>query len=278
MHTQFFERNERGKTAHAFTLLELLVVIGIIGLLAGLTFPILGVTQRKGRMMRELSAARQLMVAYHAAAAANNGILLKGYDKTTQQVALPSGVVVSGEMCCRYPWRLASFLVEQIEGMFLINENRRKTKALAVDSFEYQYRASLNPAFGMNSYCIGGYDDGTGSGYFTSDCVTQLAQAQQPAKLIVFATARMKQPGQEITPGHFLITPPKLWRTKWSGPFDEQKPSSSFGNVDPRWDGKAICAFLDGHVEMLGETELTDMRRWSNTAAENDDPNFTVPR
>jgi hypothetical protein len=75
-----------------------------------------------------------------------------------------------------------------------------------------------------------------------------------------------------------LVTPPNLWRTKWSTPFDRKKTPASFGHVDPRWEDRALCAFLDGHAGLLDEKELTDMRHWSNTAAEDNNENFNVPR
>ena len=138
---------------------------------------------------------------------------------------------------------------------------------------------SLHPALGLNAYCVGGYDDGSASGTFQSDIVTHLSQAVRPANLIVFASARMKQSAtDEEIAGHFLVKPPRLWRTKWTLAFHENKPSSSFGNVAPRWDGKAVCTFLDGSVRMLDATELQDMRHWSNTAADRDDADFAVPR
>lgn len=262
----------------AFTLIELLVVVAIIAILTAILVPVAGMMAKKGRMSRELNAAKNLMAAYAAYSTAHDGQLIKGYDKTETEVSLPGGVTVSGEMVCRYPWRLAEFLGGQLEGVFLVNDNTRQTAKLHTDSFEYQYRASLNPAFGINAYCVGGFDDGSGSGFFSSDVVTRMAGASNSSRLIVFATARMKQTGVEDTPGNFLVVPPRLWRTQWSRPFDPKKTSASFGNVDLRWDNKAICAFLDGHVEMLGEEEIVDMRRWSNTAAENNDPNFSVPR
>ena len=47
--------------------------------------------------------------------------------------------------------------------------------------------------------------------------------------------------------------------------------------IDYRFNGKAVSACLDGHVELLGPEEMQDMRRWSNLAALADDPNH-VPR
>src|ERR1043165_8936768 len=108
MHALSFGRCERD--ARGFTLLELLVVITIIGILAGLIFPVSNALQRRGRMMREMSAARHLMTAYSSAATQNDGVLIKGYDKNSQVITLPSGKTLEGEMCCRYPWRLAPFL------------------------------------------------------------------------------------------------------------------------------------------------------------------------
>jgi hypothetical protein len=45
-------------------------------------------------------------------------------------------------------------------------------------------------------------------------------------------------------------------------------------NVDFRYNGKAVVACLDGHVELLTREEMRDMRRWSNLHAQSDDPNF----
>lgn len=33
---------------------------------------------------------------------------------------------------------------------------------------------------------------------------------------------------------------------------------------------------LAGNVELLNETEMRDMRRWSNQAVQDDDPDFKV--
>ncbi len=262
-----------------FTLIELLVVIAVIAALSGVTLTATRSMMKSGRRTKELHAARQLMAAYLIFPNDHDGELMRGYDKTVQKISLANDRVIAGEMCCRYPWRLAPYLGEQVDEMFLLNDAKLETNGQVHDSFDYQYRLSLYPALGLNAYCVGGYDDGSQSANFQSDVITHLSQAVHPSKLIVFASARMKQSaGDEEISGHFLVKPPRLWRTKWTANYDEDKPSSSFGNVAPRWEGQAICAFLDGSVQRLGEKELQDMRHWSNTAADLDDPEFVVPR
>ncbi len=273
-----FHRPDRGD--RGFTLIELLVVIGIIAILAAILIPGIVSMQNKGKLAKEINAARQLMAAYAGYAAEHDNALMPGYNKHIQDVSLPSGTALSGEMCCRYPWRLAPYLSERVEEIFLVNDNKKVTDGKKVDTFDYQYRASLNPALGINAYCVGGYDAGDNSGNFTTDLVKTLGGATHASNLIVFASARMKIPGQqeEEVAGNFLITPPHLWRTSWQPVYDANSASSNFGNVAMRWEGKAVCAFLDGHAALLNEQELRDMRHWSNTAADNNDSSYTVPR
>jgi prepilin-type N-terminal cleavage/methylation domain-containing protein/prepilin-type processing-associated H-X9-DG protein len=274
--------SRRRSGRRAFTLIELLTVATIVAVLAAILVPVTGSMLRKGKMGREINAGRQIMVAYAAYAAENNGQLLPGYDKNVGSVTLADGTQVSGIMCARYPWRLAPYIGSAMDDIFLINDTRKKTDALKHDSHEYQYLASLFPALGINGYCVGGYDDASGEGNFSTDVVRTLAGASHGSKLIVFASARYTdsaaKKGDKETPGFHLVTPPNMWRTKWSRPFDRKKAASSFGHVDLRWDGKAVCAFLDGHVEVLGEPQIADMRLWSNMAAEANNEFFAVPR
>jgi prepilin-type processing-associated H-X9-DG protein len=51
---------------------------------------------------------------------------------------------------------------------------------------------------------------------------------------------------------------------------------ADFGNVDFRYNGTAVCAFLDGSVRMCSVKELNDMRLWSPNAAEQDNATYRL--
>lgn len=263
----------------AFTLIELLVVVAIIAILASLVLPFIKSSRNRAKMVRETNAARNIMVAYLNYASNNDGDLLPGYDKTAKRVTLPSGTSITGEMVCRYPWRIAPYINEQIDNIFLVNDGKKVTKDSSPTSFNYQYRASLNPALGINGYCIGGYNDGSKRGYFSSDVVTKLQGTVHASRLLVFASARMRVDESEgVVPGNHMIIPPKLGGAEWAPTFDPKGMPADTGNVDFRWDNKAVCSFLDGHVALMDLKELSDMRNWSNQAVENDDHDFSVPQ
>lgn len=74
----------------AFTLLELLVVIGIMALLLGLVLPGVGRALRAGRAVTSLSNVRQWGLAAHMYAASRQGMLpWDGADSVSQSISAP---------------------------------------------------------------------------------------------------------------------------------------------------------------------------------------------
>jgi type II secretory pathway pseudopilin PulG len=65
----------RAAVRAAFTLVELLVVIGIIVLLVGILVPVVGRARQSGQSVACLGNLRQIGVAFHLYADANNGFL-----------------------------------------------------------------------------------------------------------------------------------------------------------------------------------------------------------
>jgi len=257
-----------------FTLIELLVVIGIIALLAGIALPVMNSVQRKTRATVETNSARQIVAAYLAYAADNDGDLLPGY-LAGASVEFPNGDVGAGPEAERYPWRLAPYLQWNAE-IYMINDLKKSVASMDPQSTQYRYMVSLAPALGLNTYCVGGYQTAT-TMLAKNDVATRLGSIERP--IVAFISSRTKtsatsgaQSGNVA--GSFFVRPPIFGGVKWkAGAFDEKKASLDYGNVDFRHSGKAVAAFLDGAVRMMDIEELRDMRLWARNA---DSPSYSV--
>lgn len=253
-----------------FTLVELLVVVVIVGVLAGLSMVGVHAALAKARSMREMGAAKNLIAAYLLAAQDNDGYLMVAHyegradDLNNAETVLPDGSTIGSAELHRYPYRLAPYFNYQIDGTLLVNDNKEQIKE-AFPGGQYTYGTSLCPALGINYYFMGGYKvDNEIAGQ--AECVTSMGRAKN-ANLIVFASAFLDVDGDRIS-GRYGVEPPKYRTDLWSG--------TETGHVDARHNGKAICAFLNGAVKALTIEEMKDMRLWSYRAALVDDPDYKV--
>jgi hypothetical protein len=87
-------------------------------------------------------------------------------------------------------------------------------------------------------------------------------------------------PGAKVIPGWWEISPPMGgWPTGSASPqapnqgwlnssnrFNSATAPETWGFLDMRHKDKGVTVMSDGHVEMLGLSDLRDMRRWSNKA------------
>ena len=259
--------------AGGFTLVELLVVVGITAILGALVFSGASAAIQAAHRTREMVAARSLITAYLTAASDNNGELLPGYDFGANNLTAPDGTKLSPQVVCeRYPFRLAPYFNYDLDGTVLVNNTKQQIEQIApAGSSMHNYLISVFPAFGMNSYFVGGERTLDGPASYPKDCVTTLPQGG--SSLLVFASAGTGE-GAARVDGYFRITPPTLssWSSvKWTPDIDP----GSYGNVDGRYNGKAVCAFLDGSVSVLSIDQLRDMRLWDKAAIEQNDPNFS---
>lgn len=265
----------------AFTLVELLVCISIIALLVGILMPALAAARQSARMMSELAASRTLGQAYIGYALDRDGDLLPGYVAAADaQGTDEEGRAINGEPAKRYPWRLVSYIDHGLEGSIFVNghqdtiQHQVNQQPEASQLFMWQYLVSLQPSFGLNHFYLGGDREtpaNNGPGWLRS-----IDAAVEPSRMIVFGSSRMNssEPGKFIH-GFFKITAPQGTPSPWAVTYDPDGDPSFWGYVDPRWNDRAVFAHLDGHSETLNTDQMRDMTRWSNRAAELNDPDWS---
>lgn len=251
----------------AFTLIELLVTITIILVLAGLATAGVQTARKSAEKVREVAAAKTLISAYALASTDRNGTWLPGYDRTVGSLQLPDGSIIEGPAAQRYPYRLAPYFGNRLEGVILVNDNLNKI------SVTDTYSVSCFPAFGINYLFVGGDFSSNGTQTYPAECVTRPAQA---ANLLLFASAGGSVSNRNFS-GYCILTPPRILTAMWSDqPWNEDARPGAYGQIDARHGGKAICAFLDGSTRMLTIEELRDMRLWNHNAAAQDNPNYSI--
>ncbi|MEL7473701.1 MAG: type II secretion system protein [Planctomycetota bacterium] len=284
-----------------FTLIELLVVIAIVALLVGILLPALHRARNAGEQAREMSAARQVMLAYHAYANDHRGDVLPGV-LADQDLVGPSpsfsvlneqGDVLAPLAAKRYPWRLASYLEGGIRSLILDDEvevaidDAYGKGGASPSQFLVDYNLSIFSTLGLNADYVGGaYSRGDdGLSYSRPETwfrersrfgvVTRLDQPRRMDRLLTLASARIPrqwydpQLGLAEPEGYHRVTPPTLdddrvWATTYDARADDTRANS--GNVDLRHDERAVSAILDGHAELLGWDDLDDMTRWTDRA------------
>jgi len=267
----------------AFTIVELIVVVGILSLLLALLVPAVSGVRASARLTAEQSAARQVWIAYDNYAVVTDGRVLPGYlgglpardadGRSIASVSVPN-------VASRWPWRLAPFLDYRFEGLYLNEHGDVLEELRSADYEDFVYRVSLFPSLGLNSYWVGGHE-GVGLGFdplalrnFGRFYVTQMTDVRRPDRLIAFASSRLKDEavtGNDTVEGYFTVTAPHFTSGSedlWSELWDDRLESEDFGHLSLRHRDEALVLMMDGHVEALGESELRDMTRWANGATD----------
>lgn len=233
-------------------------------------------------MAREVHAAKQLVVALQNSALDNNGRYLPGFDlragTSEHPVYKPDGRPVSMRPTAhRYPFRLAPYLGNEFDDSIFVNRNKAEIN-LKNSSVDPDYYISLYPALGMNIFGVGGVMTADGFLQNAADCISTTLQSS--GSILAFASGG-EGSGSSRVHGYCYVTPPTKEKDspyckKWDEPktWTEKRNPMDFGYVDFRYDGKAICAFLDGSVKQCSVEELSDMRKWTISALNADDPNY----
>ena len=158
---------------HGFTIVELLVVIGIIAILLALLAPALGGAKRRSLKFQETNALREVSKAWNLYANAFSGAALPGYLEHDPSMQGPppgwnveyeyhtpppgiTDIVIPPEIAAPWTWRLLPFLGynhDVIHGH--LNEpnvdQSNMTEPAEAEKIAYE------PGFGYNGYYVGGY-------------------------------------------------------------------------------------------------------------------------
>lgn len=260
----------QGGRLHAFTLIELLLVIGIIALLAAMLLPALGKARYRASQVNEMSGSRQLLIAWSLYAEDNSDSVLPGYRHGLNASDF-QGRPVNHPINARYPWRIAPYLGKSFDVMYL-NENRRtlETFRRMEDPDLGVYAASVFPSQGINSVFVGGDDvelPPTERAFerFGRFCVLKTAEVNRPSELLVFTSARGPFEGR-IVPGYYVVKPPYLNARRWAVDWNSDDGPEAWGYVHPRYNLRSVTGMVDGHVENLDRRRIQDMRHWANPA------------
>lgn len=272
-------------TSHydAFTLVELLVVIGIIGLLLGILLPTLSKAHIAAQELRSLSGLRQMMLGYTMYYQDNKGALLFGYTPSTVNgvpvtVSDPrSGLTFGVPIADRYPWRLVPYVSDIWRIIHSHGESPRLPSAGedASQAFLDAYNLSLDPTYGINSVYVGG--DANYQGFVgprntpnvNHHVVFKANEVRSPSTLIVFADCRAQNVPAMVAQGLYYLTPPHAAGQNWqvtNGAIQILNPNAIMGIPTGWYSDRIMVAFFDDHVESMLPSQLDDMRLWANSA------------
>lgn len=302
-----FQTNLRMQRRMAFTLVELLVVIGIIALLISLLIPMLAKARQAAGNAKALSSLRTITADYIQYANQNNGTLLPGFLAKTYSDGTDLSVydvrskhLLTGRAAQQWPWRLST-IDPGIWGIIrpLSMNDLPLNNDDAATAVSKAYAASLYPHFGLNTIFLGGHsasnlsDNETSKDYYRGylqsgrqnlgkHVAYKITEVRRPAEQIVFCEVAIKNGSQSIEDidlrGFHYVNPPRADAasgTYWAPRNGKAEvvlasPGRAVGVPYSRSGKKIPVSFLDGHAESRPVEDLTDMRNWSPKATSPD--------
>jgi len=284
-------RHPKQTSSRAFTLVELLVVTGIIAILLAILMPTLGKARNTARQLRAAAGVRELVIGYTQYSQDNKGALLWGYTGATVN-GTPVTVydaftdtTFGLPIADRWPWRLAPY-VKHVWKIIHIHRDAPEVPqmgdphgtASTLGTVENKaYVLSLTPAFGINSVYLGGHSGGLFDGFVgdrpnvNKHVAFRQSEIRRPSSQIVFTEVQVGTIGMPLPvdgEGAHYALPPRANGQRWTVT-DHQfvLTTGVYGGLPKgRYGKNTIAGFFDGHVETLSPDQLTDMRLWAPRA------------
>jgi prepilin-type N-terminal cleavage/methylation domain-containing protein/prepilin-type processing-associated H-X9-DG protein len=219
--------------AAGFTLVELLVVIGVLAVLIGLLLPALSKARQAGLRTQCLSNMRSLAIAQVIYAAENRGLLIAAGD---------------GSYAPQGSWIGA---LEPYAGKKLV----RRCPADASPYFDQPYTAFSPAVYRLSSYGINDYVSPSHAPLGTTAPV-RITQVPRASRVIQFV--ELAETGSYTTADHVHVEDFyfNLAPSTALGRMCLQMPVGRHGGLRNAWDGLLNYSFLDGHVESLAARDV----------------------
>lgn len=275
-------RNEAGKarppqyatrTLTGFTLVELLVVIGIIALLISILIPTLNKARSAANTVKCASNLRQLASAWQMYANQNHGVCcparlprLAGTDGSYglgngEMEYRPRWYELLGSLCRIYPNSRPK--VQEDDSWTITN-------TVFLCAADYEWNNSRNYPYGYNYQFLGNTRQKSRGGFINWPAkASRIKAAETVMAADCIGSAAGKPPSfrhayradgvddeDAIGNKSYLLDPPRL--TAYSD-YCEGKPSHNLADrsaPDTRHNGKANVAFCDGHVDLKAPDEI----------------------
>ncbi|MHC5003468.1 MAG: type II secretion system protein [Planctomycetota bacterium] len=288
----------------AFTIVEMLVVVGIIALLMGLLLPALSGARKRARKTEELNHLRTIGHAWTMYANFNNDAALPGYvEPEVQGIPSSSGYPTSWKVTYKFPdhsevpaeiaapwvWRLMSYLDYEHEPIHFYLREDDPSMLSAVEEAE---EIAETPAFGYNGLYVGGWWEMQNidaqtlpRARFSRDSTGQALNVvsrsvggiRRSSELVLFCSSGNRDVGvhkavSEFAAGSHYVVPPFLaTETIWTQVQNASVYSIQvFTDEEPvpvgRYTAAVAVLYADGHVDVQTIAGLSDMRSWIDAA------------
>ncbi len=256
----------RTRTTAAFTIVEILVVIGVLALLLGMLLPALAGANKRSLKHKELNSIRQIGFAWTLYANSSNDKILPGYLDVDVQSRwrmsyeypnhrdippAPSYAVADDDdnIAGPWTWRLMPFISfdhDVVHGY--TDEPEFDAVTLGTDLAEARAIA-FQPAFGYNAFYVGGWwemdgnharhrffdatvFDETVDGAAGNVVSRSIGTIRRSTELLIFCSSAVQLPGrhsdwENTHPGsHFVVPPILATDPQWKIP-----GANSFGGM-----------------------------------------------
>lgn len=254
-----------------FTLVELLVVIAVIAILAGILLPALAKAKSKTKYISCLSNQKQLSLGWQIYCNDNNDIILPGrFANLSGGVNNPDNYYSVGNGKKFRPRWIA--MMGSSVGMYAFNAPESSNDRQNYDAKVYVcpsvplWNDERNSSFGYNHQFLG--NARMKNGIYYNFPIKQSSLVAQ-SSTVVFgdcigtsagfsASQRLpyKNDGSDLAGlgNHaWVLDPPRLLLNSDMGTGDPGSPRTA---VDPRHDGKSSVVFADGHAEIKSPENL----------------------